>query len=65
MFNKKSSIKYTKDFEKYWNKTPKDTYIGAANWENIKIIAFRAWKAGQRNIKMLYDLTGTVYKKPW
>ncbi len=45
-------MNYTKDFEKYWsNAKSSGIIISGGQWKILKQIAFRAWKAGQRNIK--------------
>ena len=46
-------MKYTKAFEKYWKNANKD--LGSDFtwdiWNDMKIVSFRAWEAGQRKIK--------------
>jgi hypothetical protein len=50
-------MKYTKDFEKYWNNTNSLFHnFTLWQWEDIKPIAFLAWKAGIAKTKRDYGL---------
>ena len=57
-------MKYTKEFEKYWRNTNIEFWntkvkLGLEeinDWEKIKRVAFRAWKAGIDKTKRDYDL---------
>ena len=58
-------MKYTRDFEMYWrNATGQKKDVFRINEisreEEIKLSSFRAWKAGQKNIKYKYDLNGKI-----
>ena len=54
-------MKYTKDFEKYWKNARQNIYDGENSVsENVKHVASLAWKAGQKNVKYKYDLTGKI-----
>jgi hypothetical protein len=51
-------MKYTKDFEKYWNNSPGANFhnLELWQWDEIKRVAFRAWKAGINKTKRDYCL---------
>jgi hypothetical protein len=51
-------MKYTKAFEKYWNKAYLDLWETIDGWQlaDIKRIAFLAWKAGINKTKQDYCL---------
>ena len=56
-------MKYTKNFEKYWKnkkdpnfKDLEEMVFTKWEWEHIKKIAFRAWKAGIEKTKRDSDL---------
>jgi len=53
-------MKYTKDFEKYWSRVMFEFSFRNGSEEQFKRVAFRAWKAGQKNVKYKYDLTGKI-----
>jgi hypothetical protein len=55
-------MKYTKAFEKYYKNTkPMFHNLELYQWEQIKIISFHAWKAGQRKTKEDYNLINRDY----
>lgn len=59
--------KYPKNFEEYWKNARGANFsnLEQYQWEEIKHVAFLAWKAGQNDIRKIYDRTGTVYKRHW
>ena len=51
-------MKYTKDFEMYWQNANKDLGSDFAwdIWNDMKIVSFRAWNAGINKTKRDYCL---------
>jgi hypothetical protein len=51
-------MKYTKDFEKYWSNSPGANFhnLELWQWNEIKRVAFCAWKAGKRKVKEDFGL---------